>query len=284
ETPASGGDWRDGLGLSPFAKRRSSEKEKLPSVQCTAKRNRRTTGSQYLRWRLQVETGRSFSAATRSGGRTALKCDNSPTRCVGRYARNSAELRATNQRRVSLFRRHARASERGLGSRPPDILHWNCHVQKRRSRASSRCPSPTRHIHGRNRLPLSGAWPISRETVRAGAHATRRGIDRGCARHFSGRSRARDNCNSRRVFPIRSRMKIESAVRALAVIIIAASIASCVAPDTRHQIVISARDQKLALLDRSNVMAIYPVSTSKYGLGDWLGSSCTPLGKLEIAK
>ena len=79
-------------------------------------------------------------------------------------------------------------------------------------------------------------------------------------------------------------MKIESAVRALAVIIIAASIASCVAPDTRHQIVISARHQKLALLDRSNVMAIYPVSTSKYGLGDWLGSSCTPLGKLEIAK
>ena len=79
-------------------------------------------------------------------------------------------------------------------------------------------------------------------------------------------------------------MKIESAVRALAVIIIAASIASCVAPDTRHQIVISARDQKLALLDRSNMMAIYPVSTSKYGLGDWLGSSCTPLGKLEIAK
>src|SRR5439155_30454 len=65
---------------------------------------------------------------------------------------------------------------------------------------------------------------------------------------------------------------------------IAASIASCVAPDTRHQIVISARDQKLALLDRSNVMAIYPVSTSKYGLGDCLGSSCTPLGKLEIAK
>jgi lipoprotein-anchoring transpeptidase ErfK/SrfK len=61
-------------------------------------------------------------------------------------------------------------------------------------------------------------------------------------------------------------------------------ITSCVAPDTRHQIVISARDQKLALLDRGNVMAIYPVSTSKFGLGDWLRSSFTPLGKLEIAK
>jgi lipoprotein-anchoring transpeptidase ErfK/SrfK len=61
-------------------------------------------------------------------------------------------------------------------------------------------------------------------------------------------------------------------------------IASCAAPDTRHQIVISAREQKLALLDRGNLMAIYPVSTSKFGLGDWPGSCCTPLGKLEIAK
>ena len=64
-------------------------------------------------------------------------------------------------------------------------------------------------------------------------------------------------------------MKIECGVRVLAVILIAASITSCVAPDMRHQIVISARDQKLALLDRGNVMAIYPVSTSKFGLGDW---------------
>jgi lipoprotein-anchoring transpeptidase ErfK/SrfK len=67
-------------------------------------------------------------------------------------------------------------------------------------------------------------------------------------------------------------------------ILIPIFITSCVAPDTRHQIVISARDQKLALLDRGNVMAIYPVSTSKYGLGDWLSSSYTPLGKLQIAK
>jgi lipoprotein-anchoring transpeptidase ErfK/SrfK len=79
-------------------------------------------------------------------------------------------------------------------------------------------------------------------------------------------------------------MKIECGVRVLAVILIAASITSCVAPDMRHQIVISARDQKLALLDRGIVMAIYPVSTSKFGLGDWQRSSYTPLGKLQIAK
>jgi hypothetical protein len=66
-------------------------------------------------------------------------------------------------------------------------------------------------------------------------------------------------------------------------IIVALFIASCAAPDTRHQIVISARDQKLALLDRGNLMATYPVSTSKFGIGDWRGSRFTPLGNLQIA-
>src|SRR5881392_3708798 len=61
-------------------------------------------------------------------------------------------------------------------------------------------------------------------------------------------------------------------------------ISSCAAPDTQHHIVISTREQKLALLDRSNVMAIYPVSTSKFGLGDWRGSRFTPLGQLQIAE
>jgi lipoprotein-anchoring transpeptidase ErfK/SrfK len=68
------------------------------------------------------------------------------------------------------------------------------------------------------------------------------------------------------------------------VIAIALFIASCAAPDTRHQIVVSTRDQKLALLDRGSVMAIYPVSTSKFGLGDWRGSKFTPLGNLQIAE
>ena len=67
-------------------------------------------------------------------------------------------------------------------------------------------------------------------------------------------------------------------------IVIALFIASCAAPDTRHQIVISTRDQKLALLDRGNLMAVYPVSTSKFGLGDWRGSRFTPLGNLQIAE
>src|SRR5207253_9593734 len=68
------------------------------------------------------------------------------------------------------------------------------------------------------------------------------------------------------------------------VLLLAMLLASCAAPDTRHQIVISTREQKLAVLDRGNLMAIYPVSTSKFGLGDWRGSRYTPLGQLEIAK
>ena len=61
-------------------------------------------------------------------------------------------------------------------------------------------------------------------------------------------------------------------------------LASCAAPDTQHHIVISTRDQKLALLDRDTLLATYPVSTSKFGLGDRPGSRFTPLGQLQIAQ
>ncbi len=74
------------------------------------------------------------------------------------------------------------------------------------------------------------------------------------------------------------------ALEAYTTLLIALFFASCAAPDTRHQIVISTREQKLAVLDRGNLMTIYPVSTSKFGLGDWRGSRYTPLGQLEIAE
>jgi lipoprotein-anchoring transpeptidase ErfK/SrfK len=62
-------------------------------------------------------------------------------------------------------------------------------------------------------------------------------------------------------------------------------LASCATPkDVQHHVIISVKDQKLALLDREKLVAIYPVSTSKYGLGDWRGSFRTPLGELEIAQ
>ena len=70
----------------------------------------------------------------------------------------------------------------------------------------------------------------------------------------------------------------------LYLLLIAVFLASCAAPDTQHQIVISTRDQKLAVLDRGTLLVTYPVSTSKFGLGDYLRSSRTPLGQMEVAK
>jgi lipoprotein-anchoring transpeptidase ErfK/SrfK len=79
-------------------------------------------------------------------------------------------------------------------------------------------------------------------------------------------------------------MKIDIVIRGIFLGAITILVLSCVAPDTQHRIVISTREQRLALLDRGNLLAIYPVSTSKFGLGDWPRSCCTPLGKLEIAQ
>ncbi len=62
-------------------------------------------------------------------------------------------------------------------------------------------------------------------------------------------------------------------------------LASCAThKDVQHRVVISVKDQKLALLDREMLVAIYPVSTSKYGVGDWPRSYRTPLGELEVAQ
>jgi lipoprotein-anchoring transpeptidase ErfK/SrfK len=82
----------------------------------------------------------------------------------------------------------------------------------------------------------------------------------------------------------KTRDKMDGSAISPYLLLFAFFLASCAAPDTQHQIVVSTREQKLALIDRGNVVAIYPVSTSKFGLGDWRGSRFTPLGKLEIAQ
>src|SRR3982751_6840778 len=61
-------------------------------------------------------------------------------------------------------------------------------------------------------------------------------------------------------------------------------VSSCATPDTRHRIVVSVPEQRMALLEDGGLLATYPVSTSKFAIGDWPGSRGTPLGELEIAK
>jgi lipoprotein-anchoring transpeptidase ErfK/SrfK len=59
--------------------------------------------------------------------------------------------------------------------------------------------------------------------------------------------------------------------------------ASCATRDTAHRVLISVPEQKMAVLEKGVPIATYPVSTSKFGLGDYRGSWGTPLGKLEVA-
>lgn len=60
-------------------------------------------------------------------------------------------------------------------------------------------------------------------------------------------------------------------------------LAGC-AGDRRHHVVISATDQRMAVLRDGTLIAFYPVSTSKFGLGDIPGSNATPTGEMRIKK
>ena len=53
--------------------------------------------------------------------------------------------------------------------------------------------------------------------------------------------------------------------------------------DTAHVVVISVPEQRMVLLDQGVPVGTYPVSTSKFGLGDVPGRGYTPLGELQIA-
>ena len=50
------------------------------------------------------------------------------------------------------------------------------------------------------------------------------------------------------------------------------------------RVIVSIRDQKLMLMENGAKVATYPVSTSKFGLGDRWGSMATPLGFLQVAQ
>ena len=77
--------------------------------------------------------------------------------------------------------------------------------------------------------------------------------------------------------------KIDNCLRAFGLLAISLVIASCATPDKEHHVIVSVREQKLALLEKGNLIATYPISTSKFGLGDRRGSYRTPLGELEVA-
>ncbi len=74
------------------------------------------------------------------------------------------------------------------------------------------------------------------------------------------------------------------ALRLLPVGMVVVLLAGCAQIDRRHVIHISTTDQQMVVTDQGQPVAVYPVSTSKFGLSSRPGSYGTPLGKHRVAK
>jgi hypothetical protein len=64
----------------------------------------------------------------------------------------------------------------------------------------------------------------------------------------------------------------------------AALLLGACARDRIHVVRVSVADQRMAVYRKDVEIARFPVSTSKFGVGDIPGSNRTPLGKLEVAR
>ena len=61
-------------------------------------------------------------------------------------------------------------------------------------------------------------------------------------------------------------------------------LSSCAKIDMGNKVLVSVRDQRMMILKEGLPVKSYPVSTSKFGLGDRPGSMYTPLGSMRIAR
>ena len=52
----------------------------------------------------------------------------------------------------------------------------------------------------------------------------------------------------------------------------------------RNEVIVSVKEQKLMLLQNGAKVTTYPVSTSKFGLGDGYGTMATPVGAMAVAQ
>ncbi|MGI8603346.1 MAG: L,D-transpeptidase [Verrucomicrobiales bacterium] len=52
----------------------------------------------------------------------------------------------------------------------------------------------------------------------------------------------------------------------------------------KKEVVVSVREQRVAVLREGKALCVYPCSTSKFGLGDRRGTFATPTGKLAVAR
>ena len=72
-------------------------------------------------------------------------------------------------------------------------------------------------------------------------------------------------------------------IRWLGALFLLLLISGC-AGDNRHKMIVSTADERMIVLCDGKPIAQYPVSTSKFGIGDKPGSNATPLGTLRVKR
>jgi hypothetical protein len=73
-------------------------------------------------------------------------------------------------------------------------------------------------------------------------------------------------------------------MRRLSLVLLAFALAPGLRADGPSRVIISVKDQKLMLMGNGTRLATYPISTSKFGVGDNWGRMTTPLGFLQVAE
>src|SRR5438552_603999 len=89
--------------------------------------------------------------------------------------------------------------------------------------------------------------------------------------------------DKRKILSTRTRM-FRPLLIFLALISLIPSLRAATTFEPANRVIISVRDQKLMLVQNGAKVATYPVSTSKFGLGDAWGRMTTPLGFLAVAQ
>ena len=66
-------------------------------------------------------------------------------------------------------------------------------------------------------------------------------------------------------------------------VVLSLGLGAC-AGDRAHVVHVCVPEQRMTVFEHGRPIARYPVSTSKFGVGDVPGSNCTPLGKMAVAQ
>lgn len=77
---------------------------------------------------------------------------------------------------------------------------------------------------------------------------------------------------------------MKSAFHALLTVFAATVLCQCsfTTSTKKADVVVSVADQRMGIYQNGQLVSSYPISTSKFGIGDKPGSCCTPLGKHQI--